>query len=126
MNIFQKLGNKIEQEKKRKQKEIERYWKLPPQERMHYDSIIKEFDGNRIYLGMFTYLITKLIIIAILFTLGLQYYFLHTIYFNNTIEILRSISVIIILTIVTDMCLCVVSDMMYPIKIKKLNKRFKL
>jgi len=37
MNIFQKIGNKLEEDKKREKKRLNRYWKLSSNERVEYD-----------------------------------------------------------------------------------------
>ena len=37
MNIFQRIGNTIEEDKKREKKRLDRYWKLSSNERVEYD-----------------------------------------------------------------------------------------
>jgi len=44
MNIFQKIGNTIEEDKKREKKRLDRYWKLSSNERVEYDDKLEYIE----------------------------------------------------------------------------------
>lgn len=44
--IFEKIAKSIRNKKKRREKEVEKYWKLPASERMHLDSIMEKINNH--------------------------------------------------------------------------------
>ena len=45
-NIFQKIGDRMQEKRKKRKQFVDRYWKLPASERMHYDQKLKDVKEN--------------------------------------------------------------------------------
>ena len=126
VNIFQKIGNNIEREKKRREIFEKKYWKLSSSERMEYD-LKKQKIKDHHFGGYITVEIAKILSVVIIFlaTFGFAtgklfvaipaiktlfiFYFSYLTYF-----------------LLVDVILLVISNHQYDKKIKELKKRFKL
>lgn len=70
-NIFQKIGDRMERSKKSRQKETERYWKLPAQERMHYDIKLSKINKEMMTTFSFFIFYIKFLLYATVFLAGI-------------------------------------------------------
>lgn len=70
-NIFQKIGDRMERSKKSRQKEKERYWKLPAQERMHYDMKLNRINKEMMTPFSFFIVYIKFLLYATVFLAGI-------------------------------------------------------
>ena len=126
MNIFQKIGNNFEKEKKEKELIKKRYWGLSSSERMEYDlkkekifkdyfgtfltfDVLKLFIGMGIFLFIFGFAFEKLFVIIPLIKL------LFLIYFKFLLWL-----------ILLDLLLVILGIPRVTKERKKLRKRFKL
>lgn len=135
MNIFKKIGNAIEKQKKEKERIENKYWKLSPLERMDYDQKIDRINYNSneslfhfYFTKLFLFLIGIWVIIVLLMSFGAN------IEIIKLIERLRSLSFpfakLILIGIVADVLTFLINLIYYDNnrskKIKEINKRFKL
>jgi len=128
MNIFQRIGNNIEEDKKREKKRLDRYWKLSSNERVEYDNKLKDinkksglnFDITKIV--MFWTLLGIAFISLALFSVGAPSL--------KFIELLREFGKvflkIIYVSIILDMIIDVITVSTFKEEKEELNKRFKL
>ena len=127
MNIFQKIGNRIEEGKKDKELFERRYWNLTPIERIDYDNKRDRIEKETYYgmLPLTLIFLKGFIVFLLLFT--------STFYLTGSIELsnlFMNISIIlgnmVIIAILVDFLLSYISSVSYFNRIKNLNKRFKL
>jgi hypothetical protein len=127
MNIFQKIGNRLEEDKKNKELFEKRYWNLTPIERIDYDNKRDRIEKETYYgmLPLTLIFLKGFIVFLLLFT--------STFYLTGSIELsnlFMNISIIlgnmVIIAILVDFLLSYISSVSYFNRIKNLNKRFKL
>ena len=128
MNLFQKIGNTIEENKKREKKRLDRYWKLSSNERVEYDNKLKdinkksELNFNITKTVMFWTLLGIAFISLALFSVGVSSL--------KFIELLREFGKvffrIIYVSILLDMIIDVITVSTFKKEKEELNKRFKL
>ncbi len=127
-NIFQKIGNTIEKTKKQKKEFIDKYWKLPATERLHYDSKVNEIEKDTKMNFLLTSIVFKTIIFV--FALIITMMFLdgfELILLKDVLKIILGLSFkAILITIILDCTLNIADVFIYGNRITKLNKRFKL
>ena len=131
LNIFQRIGNRIEKKKEEEELMVKRYWKLSPIERMEYDQkrdrIIEQTNIH--FLG-----ITKFFILGVLGFSFLVFLISfgsgHTL--NYIVNLFKPIAKIfplfIVITLVLDYFFIIINILFGERKkrIENLNKRFKL
>ena len=127
MNIFQKIGNNIEKDKKRKQDFDNKYWSLKSVERIDYDNHIGKInrDTELKFSNCLTWFITKIIlfIMILLFFIG----FYKEISIINLIRLLIGAYFGIIFWIVLlDIFIFFRVILDRGKMVEKLNRRFKL
>jgi len=130
MNIFTKIGNNIEKERKEKKKIRDRYWKLSASERIDYDNKLEKIRNKKIPILQLTNISFKSLMIFILFISFLA--FTVSMPINNLLDLLRKLSLLFMKIIVWIICLDAIILLEWFIKddskkqLKELNKRFKL
>jgi uncharacterized integral membrane protein len=127
MNIFNKIGNKIEEDKKKREEFTKRYWKLSPIERIDYDNKLNQIEKETHY---------GLLPITLQFLKGFIFFmilFVSIFYLTGNIELsnfFMNISLIIgnflVLSIFIDLLAGYFCSNDRIRRIKDLNKRFKL
>ena len=126
MNIFQKIGNNIEREKKEKISMERKYWKLSSSERMEYDSkkdrILKRYNPFSMTVLFFKTLISISIFLLIYgATMGI---FLEMIHLIRTLFF--TFFKILWFMILADIILFFLNSLLLLKEKKELRKRFKL
>lgn len=132
MNIFNKIGNIIEETKKKKEIFKNKYWKLSASERIDYDNRLEKIKKQS-EVNFFHFTITKLfliyIFIAVIFSF-LAYFGINST--NEYIELLRPLSFLFLKLLYFMIVIDFILSLLFlfysnsKIKIKELNKRFKL
>lgn len=130
MNIFNKIGNQIEKEKKEKKVFQNKYWKLSASERMDYDNRLERIKKRKIPLLELTCTMFEVIIIAALFVSFMA--FTTSMPIDNLLDLLKStfltfikvLKWVLFLDIIILLRWLVRDD--YKKMIKELNKRFKI
>jgi len=125
-NIFQKIGDRMQEKRKKRKQFVDRYWKLPASERMHYDQKSKELHDN--HKGFF-FLLTIAGIKAIVFA-GLLFGVL-SIFVSPEMFEAGKIFILLLLTllpvfVILDLILMLVFASKLEKKRIQLAKRFKL
>ena len=133
MNIFKKIGNTIEKQKKEKERIENKYWKLSPLERMNYDKKIDRINSeSNEYLFSFYFTKFFLSLIGIWVIIFLLMSFGTNIEIIKLIKILKIVSFpfakVILFGIIADILTFFIGLIGYnrSKKIKEINKRFKL
>ncbi len=127
MNIFNKIGNKIEEDKKKREEFTKRYWKLSPIERIDYDNKLNQIEKETHY---------GLLPITLQFLKGFIFFmilFVSIFYLTGNIELsnfFMNISLILgnllVVTILFDFCMGYLCSNDRIKRIKNLNMRFKI
>ena len=126
MNIFNKIGNKLEEDKKKREEFEKRYWKLSAIERIDYDNKVDRIEKS--FYGFF-----PLTSICIKYFFIILILFVSTFYLTGNVELshfFRNITIILanfiwIFGIIDFVCLVASSDKNTK-RFRDLNKRFKL
>ncbi len=128
MNIFTKIGNQIEERKKKRKAFKDKYWKLSASERMDYDNkvIMIKRDSDRNLSLPVTRSITKMTLVFIIFLSILS--FSVSVPTNEFVEILRLVIRFffnfLLFSLLLDLIIMFTEDSKK--QLKELNKRFKL
>ncbi len=126
MNIFQKIGNRLEEDKKNKELFEKRYWNLTPIERIDYDN--KRDRIEKSFYGFFplTLVCLKYLVISSLLFISTFYLIgsieLSNLFMNITLILFKTLSI----GVLVDFICLIVSNNDVLNRIKNLNKRFKL
>ena len=126
MNIFQRMGNNFEREKKEKELIEKKYWKLSSSERMEYD--LKKEKIRRDYFGNFiTVVIFKIFIELGIFFLAFGFAIGKLFILIPAVKMLFLFYFQILLwLLLLDLILVIFNSYKAEKERKKLRKRFKL
>ena len=131
-NIFNKIGTIIKEDKQKRKSEIDKYWNLPPIERMDYDNKVKNYLSKRIPLCYLTIALCKLIFYGMLFFCIFNYFFGSNETLVNASMIVSQRAIILYAIsyisafFMLDLCLYFISKIHIKNCISNLKKRFKL
>ncbi len=122
MNIFQRIGNNIEKEKKEIKKFNDRYWKLSSSERIDYEIQSDKIKKNDYFFEM-TFLYAKFLLIFLFVSVALMIINKN---FISLIKPLFNSLRLLPFPFVIDFGLTILISKSQIKKKKELNKRFKL
>jgi len=113
---------------KKAKESLDKYWNLPPMERLHYDSCRREIERSTFPVLMYT----KFLLVALTLFLGILALvsISHNI-FNEFLSALAPLAIdiakMLVITISVDsLAVIILNPTIRIIQIKKLNKRFNL
>lgn len=125
-NIFLKLGRKLEEDKKERQRFKDKYWKLEASERLHYDFKLNKInEWIDFVFPKLTIFYFKAIFWIMIFLLMINYTF-GGIILENIKTIFANLLNVIPIILFADLLLTLVCIHIHSKELKELNKRFKL
>ena len=133
MNIFSKIGNKIEKKKKERKILTNKYWKLSASERIHYDNTVDRIKKDS-EIDIFHFTMTKMVCTIVLFLTAILFLISFSMNFplDKLLELLRPLSLLLVkgifFLIFFDFLIFILTTHFHNItnRLKALSKRFKL
>ncbi|HUW43376.1 MAG TPA: hypothetical protein VMV95_00215 [Bacillota bacterium] len=126
LNIFQKIGNRIEERKKQQEMFKEKYWELSEKKRLDYNIQREIISSSRYFFGYLTKKLIKGFFYLAGFFFVLYLFSLEQLILSAGFKVLILFLPLFLISIGIDFIIFNVSIVVQENNIKELNKRFKL
>jgi len=123
-NMFKKIGDRIEEKKKKKKRFVDNYWKLSASERMDYDQKLQRLKNSFRPLALLTAAISAIIYLGLFCFVG--YLFISPEFLTLGKTLVSVLFLLLPFVLVADVIAGLIISIDIESKKKQLAKRFKL